>query len=156
VAAIAVGAIVGLTVLNGDDGGGGTERSAAQPSKSQRQERKASKPAQQQEPAPATAAQPARAKGSPAELNDEGFRLMNAGRYDEAIPVLERAVAGFPEGSGDLTLAYALYNLGRSLRLAGRLDEAIPILERRLQFNNQRGAVKRELKAARRGAGAAG
>ena len=78
---------------------------------------------------------------------------MNAGRYDEAIPVLQRAVGGFPEGSGDLTLAYALYNLGRSLRLAGRPDEAIPVLERRLQFNNQRGAVKRELAAARRDAG---
>jgi hypothetical protein len=62
-------------------------------------------------------------------------------------------VAAFPEGSSDLTLAYALYNLGRSLRLAGRPDEAIPVLERRLQFNNQRGAVSRELAAARRAAG---
>ena len=78
---------------------------------------------------------------------------MNAGDYQGAIPVLERAVAAFPEGSTDLTLAYALYNLGRSLRLAGRPDEAIPILERRLQFNNQRGVVKRELKAARKAAG---
>ena len=59
---------------------------------------------------------------------------MNSGRYDEAIPVLQRAVAGFPEGSTDLTLAYALYNLGRSLRLAGRPAEAIPYLERRLAF----------------------
>ena len=78
---------------------------------------------------------------------------MSAGRYEEAIPVLQRAVAAFPEGSNDLTLAYALYNLGRSLRLAGRPDEAIPILERRLRFNNQRGAVKKELAAARRAAG---
>jgi hypothetical protein len=67
--------------------------------------------------------------------------------------VLQRAVAAFPEGSSDLTLAYALYNLGRSLRLAGRPDEAIPILERRLEFNNQRGAVAKELAAARRAAG---
>jgi tetratricopeptide (TPR) repeat protein len=78
---------------------------------------------------------------------------MNAGRYDQAIPVLQRAVAAFPEGSSDLTLAYALYNLGRSLRLAGRPDEAIPVLERRLQFDNQRGVVRRELAAARAAAG---
>ena len=78
---------------------------------------------------------------------------MNSGDYDRAIPVLERAVAAFPEGSTDVTLAYALYNLGRSLRLAGRPDEAIPILERRLEFSNQRGVVKKELKAARKAAG---
>ena len=52
---------------------------------------------------------------------------MNAGRYGDAIPLLQRAVRAFPAGSTDLTLAYALYNLGRSLRLAGRPDEAIPI-----------------------------
>ena len=75
---------------------------------------------------------------------------MNSGDYDRAIPVLERAVAAFPEGSTDITLAYALYNLGRSLRLAGRPGEAIPILERRLEFKNQRGVVKKELKAARK------
>jgi serine/threonine-protein kinase len=86
-------------------------------------------------------------------LNDQGFELMQAGRYDEAIPVLQRAVAAFGEGSTDLTLAYALYNLGRSLRLAGRPAEAIPVLERRLQFNNQRGVVKKELAAARSEAG---
>jgi tetratricopeptide (TPR) repeat protein len=86
---------------------------------------------------------------SPTQLNDEGFRLMNAGRYNEAIPPLERAVAAFPQDSTDLTYAYALYNLGRSLRLAGRPDEAIPILERRLRFANQRATVQRELVAAR-------
>jgi len=105
---------------------------------------------QQQTPAPA---EPQRSGGSPAQLNDRGFALMNAGDYARAIPLLQRAVASFPEGSTDLTLAYALYNLGRSLRLAGRPDEAIPVLERRLQFKNQRGAVKKELKAARSEAG---
>ena len=81
---------------------------------------------------------------------------MNAGRYDEAIPPLQRAVAAFPKGSTDLTLAYALYNLGRSLRLAGRPAEAIPVLEQRLRFDNQRGVVKRELAAARNEAGGTG
>ena len=57
---------------------------------------------------------------------------MNAGRYDEAIPVLERAVR-LPRGQHRPHLAYALYNLGRSLRLAGRPAEAIPFLEQRLR-----------------------
>jgi hypothetical protein len=45
---------------------------------------------------------------------------MRGGRHKQAIPLLERVVATFPENSTDLTYAYALYNLGRSLRLAGR------------------------------------
>jgi tetratricopeptide (TPR) repeat protein len=90
---------------------------------------------------------------SGAELNAEGFELMNAGRYEEAIPVLQRAVDSFPPGTSDLNYAYALFNLGRSLRLAGRPDEAIPILEQRLQIPNQRGVVERELELARQAAG---
>jgi tetratricopeptide (TPR) repeat protein len=78
---------------------------------------------------------------------------MQAGAYDDAIPLLERAVAAFPEGSQELTYAYALYNLGRALRLAGRADEAVPILERRLQIPNQTETVQRELDAARAAAG---
>jgi serine/threonine-protein kinase len=150
-AAIAVGLIVGLTVLNGNDGsGGGTDRPSQRTQSSQRDE--GSRPERQQTTAPAPA-EPQQSDASPAQLNDQGFALMNSGDYDRAIPVLERAVAAFPEGSTDITLAYALYNLGRSLRLAGRPDEAIPILERRLEFSNQRGVVKKELKAAREAAG---
>jgi tetratricopeptide (TPR) repeat protein len=78
---------------------------------------------------------------------------MNDGRYDEAIPILQQAVDSFPEGSTDLTYAFALYNLGRSLRLAGRPDEAIPILERRLEIPNQTSTVQNELDAARAEAG---
>ena len=78
---------------------------------------------------------------------------MRAGRYQQAIPLLRRAVASFPQGSTDLTYAYALYNLGRSLRLAGRPQEAIPLLERRLRFENQRDVVARELAASRRALG---
>ncbi len=91
--------------------------------------------------------------GDPAALNSQGFRLMGQGRYGEAIPLLQRAVAAFPEGSKELTYALALYNLGKSLRLAGRPREAVPILERRLGIPNQRGTVRRELEAARRAAG---
>jgi tetratricopeptide (TPR) repeat protein len=153
-AAIAVGLIVGLTVLNdGGSGAGDVDRTPARAQRSERQPQTPSKPSrpESQRAAPAPA-EPQRSGGSPAQLNDEGFALMNAGDHDRAIPVLQRAVQAFPEGSTDLTLAYALYNLGRSLRLAGRPDEAIPVLERRLEFSNQRGAVKRELAAARKAA----
>jgi serine/threonine-protein kinase len=158
VAAAAVGLIVGLTLLNGDDGGGagaGTTTSRAERGASRQQ----AKPQRQQPAAPERTAptpKPEPRGESGAALNDQGFALMSAGRYEEAIPVLQRAVAAFPDGSTDLTLAYALYNLGRSLRLAGRPDEAIPVLERRLGFKNQRGVVKKELAAARSAAGGGG
>ena len=144
VAAAAVGLIVGITLLNGD--GGKTTR--ADRGASAKQERSAG--AKRSQPATtAPAPKPESGGDSGPALNDQGFQLMNAGRYDEAIPVLQRAVAAFPKDSSDLTLGYALYNLGRSLRLAGRPAEAIPYLEQRLRFNNQRGVVKRELAAAR-------
>jgi tetratricopeptide (TPR) repeat protein len=78
---------------------------------------------------------------------------MKQGRYPDAVPILQRAVASFPSGTTDLTYAYALYNLGRSLRLAGRPREAIPILEKRLRIPNQTETVRKELDAARRDAG---
>jgi tetratricopeptide (TPR) repeat protein len=98
------------------------------------------------EPAPDPEPQPA---GDPVALNDQGYALMQAGDYERAIPLLEQAVAAFPDGSRELTYAYALYNLGRSLRLAGRPAEAVPVLERRLTIPNQTGTVRRELEAAR-------
>ncbi|MGH2980360.1 MAG: protein kinase domain-containing protein, partial [Solirubrobacterales bacterium] len=149
-AAIAVGLIVGLTVLDGGGAGGGQDRrqETRAESRERTEGRTAERRGRQESAPPAPAQEPERTNDSPAQLNDEGFQLMNAGRYDDAIPVLQRAVASYPEGSTDVTLAYALYNLGRSLRLAGRPGEAIPILERRLQFKNQRGVVRRELAAA--------
>jgi eukaryotic-like serine/threonine-protein kinase len=88
-----------------------------------------------------------------ARLNDEGKSLIDAGKPEEAVPVLERAVASFPEDTKDLSYAYALFNLGNALRLSGRPDEAIPILERRLRIDNQREAVQRELDRAKQDAG---
>jgi tetratricopeptide (TPR) repeat protein len=77
---------------------------------------------------------------------------MNQGRYDEAVPILRKAVAAFPSGTSDLSYAYALFNLGKALRLSGHPAEAIPILERRLRIPNQTETVKRELELARRAA----
>jgi hypothetical protein len=62
-------------------------------------------------------------------------------------------VQSFPAGTDDVNYAYALFNLGKALRLAGRPAEAIPVLEARLQIPNQTGVVRRELKLARQAAG---
>jgi predicted amidophosphoribosyltransferase len=83
------------------------------------------------------------------QLNAKGFRLMKRGQYAEAVPVLAEAVRRFPPGKKNLTYGYALYNLGRSLRLVGRPDLAIPILEERMKIPDQRHIVARELDQAR-------
>ena len=79
---------------------------------------------------------------------------MLSGDYQHAIPVLRQAVAAAPHGS--LTYAYALYDLGRSLRLAGDPQAAIPILQQRLQIPDQTGVVKQELALAQQAAGQGG
>jgi eukaryotic-like serine/threonine-protein kinase len=89
-----------------------------------------------------------------AALNDEGYSLIQEGRYEEAVPVLQRAVRSFPEGTTDINYAYALFNLGNALRLSGSPQEAIPILKERLQIPNQTDTVRAELAAARTAAGA--
>jgi serine/threonine-protein kinase len=105
-----------------------------------------------EEPAPtpaATETNPARG----AELNEQGYALIQSGEYEAAVPVLEEAVGSFPEGSEETDYAYALFNLGNALRLSGRPEEAIPILEQRLQIPNQTETVERELEEARSEAG---
>jgi eukaryotic-like serine/threonine-protein kinase len=175
-------AVAGVVLLSGGDDGGEEaaqrpdttprqERQREQPRRNQnqgseRQAQPAPAPAEEPpaeeapaEPAPEPEPEPAPQEEAPAEqpasgedLNQQGFDLMNQGRYEEAIPVLQQAVDAL-SGSGGLTYGYALYNLGRSLRLAGRPAEAIPVLEQRLAIPNQRGVVRRELEAARSEAG---
>ncbi len=111
------------------------------------------------EPAPATAESTAAAEIDPArgaDLDAEGKALIDAGRPEEAIPVLEQAVASFDPESRELGRGYALYNLGHALRLAERPAEAIPILEQRLEIDDQLPTVRRELELARDQAAAQG
>jgi len=110
-------------------------------------------PAPAEEPAASEEQASAPAAGDPAALNDEGFALIQEGDYEGAIPVLQQAVDAYPEGSRDLTYAYALFNLGNALREAGRPEEAIPVLEQRLEIPNQTGTVRKELELARAEAG---
>ena len=165
--ALAVATIAGAVLAGGDDDDGGSGSNAnntpAEPAKKQKQKQKQQ---QEQEQEPAAPAPPEEEEAPAPEeqpvsydpergaaLNDEGFQLMNAGDYDGAIPLLQEAVASFEPGTGDLNYAYALFNLGKSLRLAGRPEEAIPILEQRLEIPNQTDAVQEELDLARQQAG---
>jgi len=155
VAALAA-ALAGLAVVLVVVLGGGGERSAPAPT-----ERTPTAPSRttSKSPAPAsrpTAAAPSGASSSDgrsvAQLNDEGFRLINAGQPAQAIAPLRRAVDTCGS-STELTCAYAMFNLGHALRLAGRPREAVPVLERRLQIPNQQDVVRQELESARREAG---
>jgi eukaryotic-like serine/threonine-protein kinase len=86
-------------------------------------------------------------------LNNKGYAMLEAGDAEGAVPILEDAVASWPEGTDDINYQYALYNLGWALTDAGRPEEAIPILEERLQFPNQRAVVRAKLDEARAAAG---
>ncbi len=116
---------------------------------------------QAEEPAPAPAPEEEQAPEQPTgsgdaatgvQLNEEGFALMQQGDYAGAVPVLQEAVASWPEDSRDINYAYALFNLGKSLNRSGNPDEAIPYLEKRLTWNDQRETVQAELDLARRNA----
>ncbi|HEX7280112.1 MAG TPA: serine/threonine-protein kinase [Solirubrobacterales bacterium] len=152
-AVVAVAALAG----GGDDSGSGGDKRAAKAQKApenraEPEKAPVSAPAESEpepEPGPEPAPEPEGADpAAGAALNEEGFALMQAGEYEAAVPVLEQAVAAFPEGSEDINYAYALFNLGSALRQSGRADEAIPVLEQRLEIPNQEGEVREELEAA--------
>ncbi len=86
------------------------------------------------------------AGASASTLQAQGHALMLNGQYGAAVTTLQQAVHSADPSS--LTYAYALYDLGRSLRLAGNPQAAIPVLQQRLQIPNQTGVVRQELALA--------
>ncbi len=70
-------------------------------------------------------------------LNDEGYVLMQAGRFASALPLLRRAVIAL-NGSGTLTEAYASYNLAYSRFASGQCDGVIGLLDRSERIQGQR------------------
>ena len=70
---------------------------------------------------------------------------MNQGRYDEALPLLERAIVPL-RGSGELPEAYTSYNLAKTRLELGRCDDVIPLLDRSEAIQGER----REITQARR------
>jgi predicted Ser/Thr protein kinase len=141
--AIAAAAIV-LVVVLGLTSGGDEPRDRAQPT--------VTTPGVAGETTVPDASSDAGDAAEGARLNQQGFQLIQSGQPEEAVPVLQRAVEAFPEGTDDINYAYALFNLGQALRLSGRAEEAIPVLEERLEINNQRAEVEAELAKAREAA----
>jgi len=79
-------------------------------------------------------------------LEARGHQLMADGNYSAAVAVLRQAVQAADPGS--LTYAFALFDLGRSLRLSGDPQAAVTVLYQRLQIPNQTGVVRQELQLA--------
>jgi eukaryotic-like serine/threonine-protein kinase len=75
--------------------------------------------------------------GEAKQLNDQAFGLMQEGRYGEALPLAQQALAGL-EGSGEIDEAYANYNVGRSLIELGRCEEGLPYIDRSEQLQGHR------------------
>jgi eukaryotic-like serine/threonine-protein kinase len=150
-AAVAVAAIVaGSLGSGGGHSTGSTVTAPRPPAKTHHKVSAArSKPAPPQHPAKTVTATPAAAT-TPAPVADtleaHGHQLMAGGNYSAAIPVLRQAVAAAPHSS--LTYAYALFDLGRSLRLAGDPKDAAAVLYQRLQIPNQTETVRQELQLA--------
>jgi hypothetical protein len=92
---------------------------------------------------------------SGASLNDEGFRLMQASRFDEALPVLEQAVAELID-SGTLAEAYASYNLAFTRFRLGRCDGVRDLLARSEAIQGQRSEIDRLRRTADRACEAEG
>jgi tetratricopeptide (TPR) repeat protein len=91
-------------------------------------------------------------------LEAQGHQLLAEGSYASAIDHLSAAIGASgqslpsctqPASEACLTFAYALYDLGRALRLEGHHAEAVAILSERLRIDNQRPTVQRELELAR-------
>jgi serine/threonine protein kinase len=134
------------------------QQDGRKPKKEKQQERQPAEDQQPAQPSPApepdSQEEPASVDPSRgAQLNEEGYALMQQGDYAGAVPILRQAVASWPEDSQDINYAYALYNLGTSLNRSGNPEEAIPYLEKRLQWPDQRETVQAELNSAKRNAG---
>jgi tetratricopeptide (TPR) repeat protein len=163
-AALAAGAVVAVAVAGTIGSGGGTPASSpVRAAGSTHSAAIAKRPAAPAKPATTTHSKPATTTHSSsivtltqaaattpppgaATLEARGHQLMLDGQYTAAIPVLRQAVA--TASPSTLTYAYALYDLGRSLRLAGDPRDAAQVLWRRLQIPNQTGAVRAELQLA--------
>jgi tetratricopeptide (TPR) repeat protein len=166
---LAAAVVIAAVLSSGDDGGepqqadrdrqqqqsdgGGQQRDTQEEQQPQAEEQQPAEPAPAPEEEPAPQEQtgsfdPARG----AELNDQGYSMMQGGDYAGAVPVLQEAVSLWPEDSQDINYAYALFNLGQALNRSGNPEAAIPYLEKRLQWNDQRETVKAELKDARKNA----
>jgi hypothetical protein len=104
------------------------------------------------QPPPPPPPPPPASSASPAQLNDQGYALMQAGDFQGALPLLEQAVAGLA-GSGETAEAYASYNLAFTRLSLGSCDGVIELLNRSEQVQGERKEISRLRKQAERGCG---
>jgi serine/threonine-protein kinase len=173
-AAALAAVIVAIVLASSGDGGGDGNRTASTPKKSPSSSTSSKQPAsssQNSTPPAAPPPPPAASTGtgastggsttgtSPVALNNQGYRLQQAGDNEAALPLLQRAVKAF-KAKGDTSstdYSYAIYNLGVSLVALNRGAEAIPYLEERLNnFDDRDEIVRRTLAKAKAQAGTGG
>ena len=93
--------------------------------------------------APATSAPAAPAPGESGEsLNDAGFAKMQAGDYQDALPLLEEAVRKL-DGTGKLYEAYAKYNLAYTRFQLGSCDGVLDLLDQAEAIEGRKDAIDR-------------
>jgi serine/threonine-protein kinase len=86
---------------------------------------------------------------SAADLNDNGFALMQSGNFSDALPLFEQAVASLA-GSGSLAEAYASYNLAFTRFALGSCDGVLPLLDRSEDVQGDRNEIDRLRRQAER------
>jgi serine/threonine protein kinase len=150
-------------VLAATSGGGGSSPSSSSSKKHATSHRhkthRSQTQAAQTTPVPATPtpSTPAPDAQDPSALNDQGKSLIDSGKPQQAIPVLQKALAAFPpDQRSSLPYAYTLFNLGDAYLKSGQPDKAIPYLQQRLKWNDQRDVVQAELQQAVQAAGQSG
>jgi serine/threonine-protein kinase len=93
-------------------------------------------------PPPAPEPPPPPPPSSGADLNDDGFALMQSGNYSDALPFFEQAVSSLA-GSGSLAEAYASYNLAYTRFALGNCDGVLSLLDRSEAIQGRRKEIDR-------------
>jgi hypothetical protein len=125
-----VGALLAAALMGGEEDASGTQSVVTQVT-TQEGERVTVTETVEPPPPPTTASPPpppAAGGASGQELTDQSTGLMRQGRYEEALPIAQQALAKL-QGSGELYEAYANYNVGRSLIELGRCEEGLPHID---------------------------
>jgi eukaryotic-like serine/threonine-protein kinase len=89
---------------------------------------------------PTSPSGPGGSGASGAALNNAGFAKMQAGDYEGALPLLERAVQKL-QGTNSLDEAYADYNLAYTRFQLGNCDGVLDLLDRSESIQGKRGAI---------------
>ena len=153
-ALIAAGAVVAALLIGALAGSGRGDRAPAHRAPHVSSRGAARHASTSRQPAAPTPVSPALA----AQLEARGHAMLEAGQAERAVPVLQQALSATGESLSGcvspvsetcLSYAYALFDLGRALRLDHQPAAAALILERRLQIANQRAVVQSELQLAR-------